>query len=76
MKVLNGKYRSETKGMVNAVWVQLESSAVGVADLGGFYYSFSNKGDFVEEVDRSSIFPKVTDHFGQELLEMTIKFKG
>ena len=86
MKVIKGKYRSASAGLVDAVLVQIDlSNYTIVANLGGIAYTSIAMGDFIREFDDfkeekavpvSTVFPKVTDFFNQELLEMTIKFKG
>lgn len=81
MKILKGKHNSATQGLIDAVFIELDSGAqMGIANLGGTLHYFYNRSEFVNPTElveaKSAIFPKVTDHFSQELLEMTIKFKG
>lgn len=80
MRILKGKYNSATQGLIDAIYVELDSgSQVGISNLGGTIHYFYNRIELVNPVEleaKSAIFPKVTDHFSQELLEMTIKFKG
>ena len=75
MIIKKGKYNSSTEGLVDAVMVTIGTSVMGIANLNGTPYSFYGDKDFIETKDGSIIFPKVTDHFAQELLEMTIRFK-
>lgn len=78
IKVLHGKYNSSTQGLLDAVWIEIDKSGRGISNFSGTFYEFSNAKDFVNQKDdnESTVFPKVTDFFGQELLEMNIKFKG
>lgn len=81
-KVSKGVYRSATNGDCQSVWVEVNNvSGYGVADFNGTAYVFYTRSDFVEKCEmveklESKVFPKVTDFFNQELLEMTVKFKA
>jgi len=72
MKVIQGKYKSETLGMVEAIWVDI---GIGIANFNGTHYTFYSKNDFHPEEEKSTVFPKVTDFFNQPIKEMTITFK-
>lgn len=79
MKILKGKYQSLSENRrLDAVGIELSSgSFIGIADFSGTAYTFYSRSELIDvELEQSKIFPKVTDYFGQELLEMTIKFKG
>lgn len=78
LTVKKGTYKSETKGSCEAVLIDLNGESLCISDLGGCLYTAYGKGSFVEnpKEESSVIFPKVTDFFSQELLELTVKFKG
>lgn len=82
VKVLKGVYKSATNGDLEAVWVEISlNNGQGIADFNGTSYCFYSRSDFVEKIEmiekeNSKVFPKVTDFFNQELLEMTVKFKA
>jgi hypothetical protein len=76
--VKKGIYSSETKGKCDAVLIDLNGESICIADLGGCLYTSYGKGSFFEnrKEESSLVFPRVTDLFSQELLELTVKFKG
>jgi hypothetical protein len=78
LTVKKGTYKSETKGSCEAVLIELNGESLCIADLSGCLYTSYGKGSFTEilKEESSIIFPKVTDFFSQELLELTVKFKG
>lgn len=81
IKATKGIYKSATNGDCEAVWVEINgNSGMGTANFNGTAYNFYSKQDFVEKIEliekvESNVFPKVTDFFNQDLLEMTVKFK-
>jgi hypothetical protein len=76
--VKKGTYNSETKGKCEAVLIDLNGESLCISDLGGCLYTAYGKGSFTENLkeEPSVILPRVTDFFSQELLELTVKFKG
>jgi len=75
MELLIGKYKSETSGLVDAVWMKTSTSGMGMADLNGTPYTFYAEREFIETAKESRFIPKITDYFSQELKQMTITFK-
>ena len=78
MKFKKGHYCSSAYGKIDALWIEIGGRAYGLAELAGHEYRFQEKHWFIpseEEEIKLNNTKFLQQMFGENLSELTIKFK-